>query len=225
MEEEQEYRHSVAWVSLGEELRARDCHGDFTVPLSWPGMEDHPVNHIVNAGIHSAPYAGILIRYLDSAMDDGEMNMVVRSLTQKGITGATDRLLRFFGDEAKDHDLYLLWAVGNALHTMAPRDHLQEIIAICRNRALGFSRGQLIIHLSRFKKTEEVFQTLLSLLDDESIRGQVLEALWRYGDVRAIAAIEATPTREGFYEVKAKNTALRRLNRKSSKSSRDNRQL
>jgi len=122
----------------------------------------------------------------------------------------------FFSDEAKDQDLQLLWAVGNALHTIAPRDHLQEVIAICRNRELGFARGQLVLHLSRFKNTEAVFQTLISLLGDESIRGQALEALWRYGDTRAIPAIEATPVREGFYEVQAKNTALRRLNRRNS---------
>src|SRR5262249_18625071 len=106
------------------------------------------------------------------------------------------------------------WAVGNALHTIAPRDHLHEFIRICRDRRFGFGRGRMVLHLARFKKSEEVFETLLSLLDDDSVRGQVLEALWRYGDARALHAIEGTPVREGFYEQKAKSTALRRLNRK-----------
>jgi hypothetical protein len=71
----------------------------------------------------------------------------------------------------------------------------------------------LVLHLSRFKNTEEVYQTLVSLLSDDSVRGHAIEALWRYRDTRAISAIEAVPVRPGLYEAKAKNTALRRLRR------------
>jgi HEAT repeat protein len=63
-----------------------------------------------------------------------------------------------------------------------------------------------------------VFQTLLSLLADESVRGSALEALWRYGDARALPAIERTPVREDDYEAKAKSTALRKLNRKRNEN-------
>jgi hypothetical protein len=56
------------------------------------------------------------------------------------------------------------------------------------------------------------------LLDDDGVRGEALEALWRFGDVRALVAIEATPVREGFYEQKARATALRRLTRKKNES-------
>ena len=92
----------------------------------------------------------------------------------------------------------LLWAVGNVIYTISPRDHLDECILICRDSRLDYSRSRLIVlHLSRFKKSKEVFQTLRHLLEDESVGGAALEALKRYGDVRAIPAIERTPVREG----------------------------
>ncbi len=75
------------------------------------------------------------------------------------------------------------------------------------------SKQMLALHLARFKKNEEVFQTLISLLQDELVRGHALDALGRYGDARAIPVIEATPVRAGLYEAHAKQAALKRLRR------------
>jgi hypothetical protein len=196
---------STAWTSLATELRAHDQLAHFASSL------DHPVNTLVNGSFSAKPYQEILIRSLDWPMETRELEMVVRALTEKGMTTATDRLLMFFKDNAKRQASGLLWAVGNALHTIAPHDHLTEVLTICQNCEWGRARQMLVLHLSRFKNTEQVFQTLISLLQDESVKGHALEALWRYGDSRAIPAIEATPVQVGLYEANAKNTALKRL--------------
>ena len=196
------------WASLEEEIRAHDSSGDFT------RTSDHPVSLIVNEGISAKPYQDILISYLDSALSPNELEMVVRALSEKGIVRATGRLLAFFEDENFKTSPSLLWAVGNAVYAIRDREHLDGIVRICRRRDLGPARQMLVLHLARFKGIEEVFQTLASLLDDETVRGYVLEALWRYGDTRALPAIAATPVRDGLYEAKAKTTALRRLQKK-----------
>ena len=128
--------------------------------------------------------------------------------------------MSLFTDNDLIHVHKFLWAVGNAIYTIAPRDHLDDCIAICKDRRLGSSRHKLIVHLSRFRKSEEVFQTLLSLLDDESVRGAALEAMKRYGDIRAIPAIERTPVKdgdEGTYERHQKIMGLKKLNEKKNK--------
>jgi hypothetical protein len=195
------------WTSLEEELRARDSSGDFT------RTSNHPVNLLVNGGISAKPYQDILISYLDSGLSPNELEMVVRALSQKGLRRATGRLLAFFEDANFKTSPGLLWAVGNAVYAIADREHVDQMIMTCRRHDLGCARQMLVLHLSRFKNTEEVFQTLVSLLPDESVRGHVLEALWRYGDPRAIPAIEATVVQAGLFEAKAKQTALKRLKR------------
>jgi HEAT repeat protein len=161
-----------------------------------------------------------LLCALDELTVNSGLEMVVRALTRKGMTVATPRLLKLFSDESLYQEQKCLWTVGNAIYAIEPRDHLDECIRICRDHRLGPSRHRLIVHLSRFKKSEDVFQALLSLLDDESVRGAALEALKRYGDVRAIPAIEQTPVgdgREGTYEAHQKTKALKKLNEKRNK--------
>lgn len=103
---------SSAWKSLAAELRAHDQWGDFASPPSWPGMDGHPVNLLVNSNISAQRYQMILIRSLDSLMQPRELEMVVRALTQKDMSAATERLLEFFSDDTKQQDPHLLWAVG-----------------------------------------------------------------------------------------------------------------
>jgi hypothetical protein len=196
------------WTSLEEELRARDSSGDFA------HNSGDPVDLLVNGGISAKPYQDILISYLDSALPPNELQMVIRALSEKGVVQATGRLLCFFEDARFKAYPSLLWAVGNAVHAIAGQNHLRKVLAVCRRDDLGGARQMLVLHLARFKDTDEVFQVLISLLDDETVRGHALEALWRYGDTRALSVIGVTPVRDGLYEAKAKATALRRLQRK-----------
>src|SRR6185503_2707531 len=94
--------NSAAWISLAAELRAHDQRGDFETPRSWPGtltspeVATDPVSILVNSDVSAAPYQDILIRALDSLTEPKELEMVVRALTRKETSAATDRLLRFF---------------------------------------------------------------------------------------------------------------------------------
>ena len=226
-----------AWEKLADDLLAEDRWGDFDVartqetptnPRSWiwRHIDPHPVNILVNSGVpvdHFEAYVPTLVRALDEVTADLGLEMVVRALTKKGTTAATKKLLKLYANEDLVRYRGLLWAVGNAVYTIAPRDHLDECICICKNHRLGRSRHMLVVHLSRFKKSEEVFQALLSLLDDESVRGPALEALKRYGDIRAIPAIERTAVRDpeepyGNYETHQKEMALKKLGEKKNKA-------
>jgi hypothetical protein len=226
-----------AWEKLADDLLAQDRWGDFDVartqetptdPRSWiwRHIDPHPVSILVNRGVpldHFEAYVQTLVRALDEVTADLGLEMVVRALTKKGMTPATEKLLKLYSNEDLVGYRGLLSAVGNAIYTIAPRNHLDECICICRDRRLGSSRHKLVVHLSRFNKSEEVFQTLLSLLDDESVRGPALEALKRYGDIRAIPAIERTPVRDpdephGTYETHQKKMALKKLREKKNKA-------
>ncbi len=227
-----------AWEKLGDDLHSLDHWGDFRAAKTrfvkgdpqtwkWKSIEQHPVNIMVNAGVSSEHFQTYVPRLLhaleESKSDSGYLEMVVRALTKKGLSAATEKLLQLFSEESFLQDLGLLWVVGNAIYTIEPRDHLDECLRICQNRKLGGSRQRLIVHLSRFKKSEEVFLTLLSLLEEGEveIRGAAFEALKRFGDVRAIRAIERTPVRDGddfIYESHQKVMALKKLNEKKNKA-------
>ncbi len=226
---------SSDWDKLGVELLELDQWGDFaparteftpTDPNSWKWrhIDCHPVNILVNAGVpleHFQAYAPPLINALDQLTGKAGLELVVRALTRKGLTAATEKLLQLYQQETPLQDLSCLWAVGNAIYHISPHDHLEECLQICRDTRLGDSRHRLIVHLSRFKKSEMVFQTLVSLLEDESVRGPALEALRRLGDVRAIPAIERTSVRDGdagAYETHQKMMALTKLKEKTGKS-------
>jgi hypothetical protein len=234
-----------SWEKLADDLLTKDRWGDFDVAMTretptgppsriWRdnvlsnflSMDPHPVNVLVNCSVpaeHFQTYVPILVNALGVLTANMGLEMVVRALTRKGTTAAAEQLLKLYTNQDPDVNPSLLWAVGNAIYTIAPLDHLDECICICRDCRLGGSRHKLIVHLSRYKKSEEVFQTLLSLLDDESVRGAALEALKRLGDTRAIPAIERTSVRDpsepyGIYETHQKTMALKKLSEKKNKS-------
>lgn len=228
--------NTSVWEKLGDQLRSLDRWGDFGSERTeihrndpdtwkWHHIDGHPVNIMLNSSIppdHFPAYVPHLLHALeDLTGEEAGLEIIVRVLTKKGLTEAVEPLLRLYKDEALFQDLPCLWAVGNAVYHIEPHDHMDECLLICRDHRLGYSRHKLIVHLSRYKKSDEVFQTLLSLLEDESVRGAALEALRRYGDIRAIPAIERTPVRngdEGIYETHQKGMALKKLMAKKSKS-------
>lgn len=202
---------TTAWTALGDLLRDADEHGDFT------GDSDHPIHQVVNKLCSAKLYKEILIAALDQPLEVRDREMVVRALSEKGMNEAIPTLFRLFESETTT-DSSLLWAVGNAIYTVASKEYLPDTLRACRDQSLGSSRQMLVIHASRFKNKAEVLDTLISLLDDSTVRGHALEALWRFGDTRALPAIKATLVRKNLYEAKAKKTAISRLERKLNKT-------
>lgn len=175
------------------------------------GQKGDPIDTLVNTKTSSHPYLEILIKYLPH-FKGMELQMVVRALTEKCNKKASIHLLSIFKN-ANELNEHTLWAVGNALYVIDDKRTYPKIIEICKDKSLGMARGRLIGILSRIR-TEQTFQILLDNLDDQSVKDEVIEALGRFGDIRAINLIEKTKVKKANYEFKAKNTALKRLYRK-----------
>jgi HEAT repeat protein len=140
------------------------------------------------------------------------------NLVIHGLCKAAPYLLKIFQrrDELSEHNL---WAVGNALYTIDDKNLYSEILDLCRDKSLGNGRARLIGVLSRIR-TEESFNILVESLSDQVVRGDVIEALGRFGDPRAIPFLESLTLNKQEYEFKAKNTALKRLKEKNGSQQR-----
>lgn len=114
----------------------------------------------------------------------------------------------------------IFWAVGNALYVIDDRASYPPILEICKNKKYGSGTQMLMGTLARMK-TPGDFQVLVDCLGDEHLRGHAIEGLGRLGDIGAIPILESLDVRKGLYEFKAKNTALRRLQRKKEQQSTD----
>jgi hypothetical protein len=189
---------STAWQTLSVELRDHDRWGHFDL------TREHPVHALLTRRVAVCPYLEILLRSLDWALETSEVEMVLRALSEPGLAGATKRVLALFSVRGTGQRWEeLLWTAGSAVYTISSRDHLAELLTICRRRSLGAARQMLVLHLARFKGNEEVFQTLISLLHDDSVNGHALMALWQYGDVRGIPVIQSTSIPRYYGEAKA----------------------
>ena len=178
------------------------------------GEKGMPIDTLVNTGTSSKPYLSILLHFLPR-LSGNEKEMVVRALTEKGNKEAVPFLLEIFKrpDGLSEHSL---WAVGNALYTIDYKDTYPSIVELCKNQQLGIARGMLVRMLSRVK-TEEVFQLLVDSINDSTVKGDAIEALGRFGDLRAISILEKIEVDKTKYEYKARETALRRLTKKSGR--------
>ncbi|MFI6573583.1 HEAT repeat domain-containing protein [Nocardia fluminea] len=104
--------------------------------------------------------------------------MIVRALgvkeSRKSI--AIPALISQF-DHAKNIGLDTRWAAGNALYDIpAGREHFDALAAIASDRAFGRSRGMVVTWLGKSRHPEAA-TVALSLVDDESVEGNALEAL------------------------------------------------
>jgi HEAT repeat protein len=81
------------------------------------------------------------------------------------------------------------WAIGNTLEIIAKEDILSDMIRIAVNQSHGKSREMVVLGLSKFK-SDNVYDTLVGLLDDPIISGHAIIALRKFGDPRAISEIK-----------------------------------
>lgn len=172
-----------------------------------------PIDSFVSGGVSAKPYIDIILKHANE-MDLYGKSWIARVVTEKGFKEAVPFLLSIFHEwNGEQGDL---WAVGNALYVINDKASYPAVLEICKNKKYGGARKMLMGTLARMK-TPEAFQTLVGCLDDSDVRGHAIEALGRFGDVKAIPILEATEVEKGLYEFKAKNTALRRLRRKLDK--------
>lgn len=177
------------------------------------GEKLDPISTLVNARISAKPFREILIKYL-SLLNANELGMVVRALSEKGMKDVSQRLINIFNSH-EDYPKLNLWTVGNAISIIDDKTTYGEVLKICKYIKFGSSRQMLMTTLRKMK-SEESFNSLIDSLDDESIRGHAINELKKWGDSRALQAIQKTNVRKGLFEEKAKKKAIEKLKAKAN---------
>jgi len=191
------------YEKLNEELR-----NEGVPEYEFMGEKGQPLDSLVNTKISAKPFKQILIKYLE-LLKGKELEMVIRSLSEKGMKDVSIKLLVILNNKEKYPNLEL-WSVGNALSLIDDKTTYSEILKICKLSKFGSSR-QMLMKTLRKINNEESFEVLIKSLEDESIRGHAIDELRKWGDVRALKPIENTKVIEGLFEAKAKKKAIEKL--------------
>lgn len=172
-----------------------------------------PTVVLINYPVSSKPYLPIILKYV-SYLDIKDKAWIARVISEKGLKQAVPFLLSIF-DEYKGEQIDL-WAVGNALYVIDDKSSYPKIIEICKNGTFGSARQMLMGTLAR-SKMPEAYKILVDCLKDETVRGHAIEGLGRFGNIDAIEILENLNVKKGYYEYKARETALKRLKCKVEK--------
>ena len=104
--------------------------------------------------------------------------MIARTLGTKASrkTMAIPALISQF-DHEKNIVMDIRWAAGNALYDIpAGKEYFDELAVIAADRGFGRSRGMIVTWLGKSRHPNAA-AVALSLIDDETVEGNALEAL------------------------------------------------
>ena|GEM_PF-1954761 len=177
------------------------------------------VNAIVNRGIDSSPVVDILLEFGPLLTVANEIVMVARCLRRpkKVFRKAVPWLLTLFHECPQNglNDGHL-WAVGDSIYTINDKNSYPDVIELCRQGIKYTSARQMLMGTLARAKTDAAYDVLIECLDDPTVFAHAIEGLGRFGRTEGIPILEAINVRKGYYEAKAKETALRRLRSKLS---------
>lgn len=97
----------------------------------------------------------------------------------KGFTEAIPKLLAEF-KSAKNN--YYRWAIANSINIIHSMAIEKELIELSSNKKYGTGRQMLVLSLGEYKSDSSV-NCLVNLLNDEDVRGHVLQALGKSGSI------------------------------------------
>ncbi|NIK80455.1 hypothetical protein FHS15_005645 [Paenibacillus castaneae] len=200
---------NVTWDMLEEELNQAG------VPISTAIDNTllNPTDVLVMHRISAKPYIDILLKYAPK-LELSNKTWIARIVSEKGLKQAVPFLISIFEDyKGENIDL---WAVGNALYVIDDRASYSAILELCKNPRYGIARQMLMGTLAKMK-TKEAYEVLIDCFNDETVRGHAIEAIGKFGDIRAIPLLEKLEVKKGLYEYKARETAIKRLSRKIPK--------
>lgn len=207
-----EFKEKISLSILESELEKAGA------PRVWSEISKilmSPLTTMVNCGISSRPYLDIILKFAPK-LDMSDKAWVARALTEKGLKKAVPFLLSIYYEyEGEKIDL---WAVGNALSVINDKTSYAAVLELCKDPKYGSAR-QMLIGLLAKMRTEESYNVLIESLTDSTIRAHAIEALGLFGNIKAIEVLEQLNVTKGFYEYRAKTTALERLNKKLLKES------
>ena len=164
------------------------------------------IETIVNTKISVKPYVEIIIPYLD-LLSGKDLEFVIRALTEKGLKNVSKKLISIYRSNQTNK-----WVLGNAIGVIEDKSTYDEVLNLCKDPSNGESR-QMMLTILRKIKTEESFNILLDLLNDETVRGHAICELRKWGEPKALDAIICLEVKKGLYEAKEKKKAIEKLSK------------
>jgi len=138
------------------------------------GVEIDDIEELMHMDQNDKALVPIVVKYIKRFEETNYRELLVRALGVKGFTEATDVLLDEFY-KAENGKSYK-WAIGNTISIIADPNIVPEMIEISLNKEHGAARGMIVHELWRFKD-ERIKDVLISLLDDEIMKGYALHSL------------------------------------------------
>lgn len=148
------------------------------------GMDVDNVYDLVDTSARYEQGVPVLMEWLPKATGLNEQEGIARALTVPWASEAVPVLIASFEDaHAKGGELS--WVYGNAIGVAWKPEHLDGILEIVEDRRFGTARAMIIYGLAK-RKNARVADVIVDLLDDKSVRKQVLHYLLRRPDPRAL---------------------------------------
>jgi len=154
----------------------------------------------------------ILLRWLPRIENPAVKEAIVRALSVPWAKHTTAPVLLIEEFRRSDADLFLKWAIGNALSVVADDDVLNDIIALINDKKHGKAREMLVVALGNMR-TPGVGDFLIELLDDESLAGHAIMALGKLKYKEAHSSIERFLTHPKSWIRKEAKKALAKIDK------------
>ncbi len=145
----------------------------FIREITEAGYPIENINDLMNIGPNEQYLTPIILKYLTEIDDGHYKGALARAMTVKGYKGVAPVLIEEFKKDTNDLDK---WAIGNALCFIQDESVLDDMIELVKDKKYGTARQMIAEGLGAYK-TDEVKETLISLLDDEDVNGHALHAL------------------------------------------------
>lgn len=178
--------------------------------LQQYGYVINNINELLDLSHKEREIVPYLLELLDYLSDESDKEFIVRCLGVKGFTEAIPKLLTEFESAKKN---YYRWAIANSINIIHSMTIEKELIELSLNKKYGTGRQMLVLSLGEYKSDCSV-NCLVSLLDDEDVRGHALRALGKCGNPRVLSDIEIYCNSNNNWIKKEAINAAKKIRRK-----------
>ena len=154
--------------------------------LQQHGYVINNINDLFNLSLKERELVPYLLEFLDYLSDESDKEFIVRCLGVKGFTEAIPKMLTEFKN-AKNN--YYRWAIANSINIIHSMTIEKELIELSSNKKYGTGRQMLVLSLGEYKSDLSI-NCLVSLLNDEDVRGHALQVLGKCGKPEVLSDIE-----------------------------------
>ncbi len=166
--------------------------------LAKGGVFVEDIYDLVNTSKDYKNIIPILIELLKQGISDEKLKEgVIRSLAVKGAGTIAGEILIEEYKKTPQEKMMLKWVIGNTIEVIISVNILQDVLKIVKNKENGMSRERFIAALGKMK-SKDVEQTLIDLLDDETIAGHAIYALRKLNSEKARNKIQTLEKHKKF---------------------------